>query len=205
ELLQQLLVAAHGQSRADQRVDLVALDVLRPDPVDAPAPVEHPRAVLDQVDRGGDVGGDAGVGVALDYHLEARPGAVQRLQEAAVAAAPVMRGEDAGHRAAVVVRALGVAGIQAGAPVRAAVAQIVGEVGRVEVDVALDHADTHWRGRHRLLLGWYASAVVVDRVGEAVGRPLVLVGALRHLALAFLGLLRRRFLDYHRVHTGLAT
>src|SRR5690606_27263502 len=84
ELLEQFFVAAHGDAGADKRVDLLAFDVACADAVDAPAPVQYPRAILDEVYRGGDVGGDAGVGVALDDHLEAAPGIFQGAEKTAV-------------------------------------------------------------------------------------------------------------------------
>lgn len=169
-------------------------------------PVEDPRAVLHQVHRGGDVGGDAGIGIALHDHLEALAGAVQCPQEAAVATAPGMRREDAGHGGAVVVRAPGVAGVEAGARPFAG-AEVVGEVGGVEVHLALDHPDAHRGGRHRGLVCGNAPGVVVHRVHEAVGGPLVRVGrrfAARRPGFGLFALLGGGFLHHHGIDAGLA-
>ena len=204
ELLQQFFVAAHGDAGAHQRIDLVAFDVARANAVDAPAPVEDAYAVFHQVHRGGDVGGDAGVRVALDDDFEALAGFVQAAQEAGVAALVPVRGENPGHGAAVVVGLVGITRIDAGTRFTVgAGAEVVGEVGRIEIDVALDHADANRLGFDGRLTRRDASLVIVHRIHEAVRRPLfgVLFRFMCRLAggLAFFATLRCAFFHHHSI------
>ncbi len=115
KLLQQLLVPAHGDARAQQRVDVIAFDVFRADAVDAPAPIEYAYTVLHEVDRGSDVGGDPGIGITFDDDLEATAGFVQPAEKTSVAAVVPACCENAGDGCAVVVRFVCIARVDAGA------------------------------------------------------------------------------------------
>ncbi len=206
ELFQQLLVAAHGNSGAQQRIHWLAFHIHRADAMDAPAPVEDARAVLDQIHRGCDVGGDAGIRIALDDHLEARPGAVQRTEKALVAGIAGVGGENAGDAAAVIVRPVGVAGVEAGALLLwIAGSEVLGKMRCIEVHRTLDDADTHRLFFAGALAGGNAFAVVVHRIEEAVGGPLPVLRTLLIRALAgfLLVVLGGRFLDNHGIHTHL--
>ena len=207
ELLQQFFVAAHGDAGAHQRIDLVAFDVARANAVDAPAPVEDAYAVFHQVHRCGDVGGDAGVRVALDDDFEALAGLVQPAQETGVAALVPVRGENPGHGAAVVVRLVGITRIDAGARFAiGAGAEVIGEVGRIEIDIALDHADADRFGLYGRLARRDASLVIVHRIHEAVRRPLF--GVLFRFAcwlargFALFAALRCAFFHHHGIDAG---
>src|SRR5690554_5836275 len=147
ELLQQLFIATHGDPGADQRVNRVAIDIDGAGAVDTPAPVQYPGAVLDQIDRGGDVGSDPGIRAAIDNHIEARPDLVQRSQKTTVATVVPGCGEDTGNRGAVPSGLGRIPGVHADAAgITAAVACVVGEIRIVEVHVPFDHADTHRPG-----------------------------------------------------------
>ncbi len=207
EFLQQLLVAAHGNSRAQQRIHRLAFHIHRANAVDAPTPVEDARAVLHQIHRGRDVGRDAGVRVALDDHLEARPGTVQCTEKSLVAGIAGVGGEDAGDAAAVIVRPVCVAGVEAGALLLwIAGSEVLGKMRCIEVHRTLDDADTHRLFFAGALAGGNAFAVVVHRIEEAVGGPLPVLRALLILGLAgfLLVVLGGRFLDHHGIHAYLA-
>ncbi len=151
--------------------------------MDAPAPVQYPRAILDEVHRGGDVGCDAGVGVALDDHLEAAPGIFQGAEKTAVFGVFVTCRKDGGDGGAMFVRRLGISGIDAGARLaRIAVAQVIGELGGIEIHVAFDDADTHGRGLDPVPIGFQPMPVEGHRVEKAIGNPFV-VARLRFFVL----------------------
>ncbi len=172
--------------------------------MDAPAPVENPRAVFDQIHRGRHIGGDAGVRVALDDHLEARAGAVQGGEKALVSGVAGVGGEDAGHAAAVVVRLVGVAGIEAGALLaRIAGLEVFGEVRGVEVHRAFDDADAYRRAVGGALVIRDALAVIVDSIEKAVGRPFAILPARPFLFVLFVAF-RGGFLDHHGIYADLA-
>src|SRR5690606_10873833 len=104
--------------------------------------------------------------------------------------------ENAGDAAAVAVGLTGVAGVEAGAARRrVARLQVTGEARRIEIHVALDHADADrlafagCRTRRKM------PAIEIHRVEEAVGRPLgVLPARAARFGFAALG---AGLLDHH--------
>src|SRR5690606_25477642 len=115
EFFQQFLVTGHGDTGAQQRIHRVAMDIAGADTVDTPAPVQYARALLDQVDRGSDIGGDTRVRPPVDDDIEARADQVQPTQEAVAAAVIPTGGEYAGDCGAMPIGCLGVPCIDAGA------------------------------------------------------------------------------------------
>src|SRR5690606_30615760 len=165
-------VTGHGDTGAQQRIHRVAMDIAGADTVDTPAPVQYSRAILDQVDRGGDIGGDTRVRPPVDDDIEARADQVQPTQKAVAAAIIPTGGEYAGDRGAVPVGRLGVPRVDAGAlGIGPAVAEVVIEVWRVEIHGAFDHPNTHGVGRHRVRPVRQALLVEMHGVEEAIGLP----------------------------------
>src|SRR5690606_41313707 len=91
------------------------MDIAGADTVDTPAPVQYSRAILDQVDRGSDIGGDTRVRPPVDDDIEARADQVQPTPEAVAAAVIPTGGEYAGDCGAMPICCLGVSCIDAAA------------------------------------------------------------------------------------------
>src|SRR5690606_3785977 len=200
EFFQQLLIAAHGNARTHQRIHFLALDIPRPYAVDAPAPVENPHAAFHQIDRGCDVGGDAGVRVALDDHLVAGADWFHGAEDPTVGRIFVACGENASDGGAMPRWRFRIPGVDAGARLaRVAVVDIGGELGRIEIDVALDNAYPHRMGLYRRLFGRQPLLVVVHGIQKAIGDPFAVARLVFRIALY--GRFSARLLGHDRVHT----